>query len=169
MILCTTQPIEKYSVDHSYGFKVGLGEIYEEKPALFSLLSIASPFFYQWEEGSPVPPGDRCSKLSSWLNDLYNQTLQSDVGGLSVGQWLNLLSTPTELYLNFNQFSLTGLPLLDFYNVDQLRFVMRARCRSWIVSQNKSDLNSLLTLFTEQDEEAVKKNAYGKFYVSTIR
>lgn len=169
MLLCTTQPVDMYSVDHTYGFKVGIGELFYEKPALFSLLSIASPIFYQWEVGSPVPVGDRCSRYSDDVEGLYLKTLEADVGGMSVSQWLSMLATPTELYLNFNQFNLSGLPILEFYSVDQLRFIMRARCRSWIVNRNKSELNNLLTLFTEQDEEEVKKNAYGKFYVSKIR
>ncbi len=168
MIICTTQPIENYSIDHSYGFKVGIGQIFETNPLLFSLISVMSPVFYQWEEGSPVPVEERSSSFTMEMNNLYVRTLSSDVGGLSISQWLKILNTPSELYIILNQFTLSGLPILDFYTVDQLRLIMRARCRSWILSNKRDDLSNLLSIFTKEDEDVVKQNAYGKYYVSKI-
>jgi len=166
LIICTTQPIEKYSCDHESGFRLGIGRMIETHPALFSLASLMSPILYQWEDGTPVPEDCRCHSFEPYLYELYTKTLSASVGGVSVSQWLSLLETPTEFYLNLSQFSLTGLPLLDFYDSDQLRLVMRARCYSWIKSQNSSNLNQLLTLFTESDEKEVKSNAYGRFNVA---
>jgi len=165
-MLCITQPIEKYSCTHELGFNLGIGEMLKSQPSMFALLSIMSPVFYQWEKGSPVPEEDRCHGLEAYLTKIYSDTLSASIGGLSVSQWLNMMETPTELYFNINQFSWTGLPLLDFYDVSQLRLVMKARCYSWLKYKKPANHSTMATLFTKQDEKEVKANAYGKFRVS---
>ena len=163
MISCTTQDLEKYSVDHHYGFRVGIGEIHKTKPALFSLISIMSPILYQWEEGSPVPVDDRASLMTPYLNSLYEKTLHTAVGGVPVTRWLSMVKTPIEFYHHLNQLSINELPILEFYQPDQLRLVMRARCYSWSQAQTPIIVSRT---FTKEDERDVKENAYGKYYVS---
>ena len=76
-----------------------------------------------------------------------------------MSQWLSVLDTPTSLYLNLGQFSMEGLPLLRFYDRDQLNLVMRARCYSWLHKQR--DKSGLYNLFTKEDETIAKENVYG--------
>ena len=163
MILCTTQPLSDYSVDHRYGVRVGLGELYRSRPSFFSLISIMSPALYQWEEGSPVPVDERAASYEPYLDKLYSDTLSSVVCGHTISEWLSLLPSPTSFYLNMQQCHLSGLPILQFYDLDQLNLVMRARCHSWIKAQRSTELNGMLTIFTQSDEEEVKENAYGKY------
>lgn len=163
MILCTTQEIEKYSIDHQYGFKVGIGELHKTKPSLFSLLSIMSPFLYQWEAGSPVPVEDRCSLVAPRLNDMYERTLQATIGGIPVTRWLNMVKTPIEFYHHINQLSIMSLPILEFYTANQLRLVMKARCYSWSQVQRPVIVS---TNFLKKHEDEVKENAYGEYHVS---
>lgn len=163
MILCTTQPLSEYSVDHRYGVRVGLGELYSQRPEFFSLISIMSPALYQWEAGSPVPMDARAATYEPYLDRLYTDTLDSIICGHSVREWLNLLPSPTSFYLNMQQCDTSHLPIIQFYDRDQLNLVMRARCHSWIKAQNSPNLESLLSIFTKEDEEEVKENAYGKY------
>lgn len=163
MILCTTQSIEEYkSYNQKLNMSFGIGCYADETPSLFSLISIASPVLYQWESGSPVPPDDRCHGLEPYLEELYLESLSYSIGGLTLNHWLQMLDKPTEFYFNMQQFTLSGLPLLRFYEVDQLRLVMAARCYSWLKSKKSKDFG---TLFCSADEKIVKENAYGKYAV----
>lgn len=164
MVICTTQDIKKYvSLNKQLNVEFGIGTLYKESPSLFSLISIASPILYQWEQGSPVPEDERCHGLEPFLEDMYSRSLSYGIGGLAIGDWLKMFNTPTEFYLNMNQFSLSGLPLLEFYTIDQLRLVMSARCYSWLKYQKSEQLQHLQTLFTQSDEKVVKENAYGRY------
>lgn len=161
MIYCTVQSLDKYSVERFGGrVRTGIGMIAEEKPALFSLLSIASPLLYQWEPGSPVPEDSRAAALDDYLQRLYLETLTFSIGGVPITGWLSMLDSPVSFYLNLNSYSLAGMPLLDFYNVDQVRLIMRARCRSWMRHNKHDNYQTLSTVFTEEDERIVKENAY---------
>ena len=144
-------------------FRVGIGTIEKDNPSLFSLLSVMSPFMYQWEEGSPVPVSERVAALDPTLGTLYEASLQTSIGGLSLVNWLAINTDPVSLYMNLNQFPLTDMPLLQFYTVDQIRLLMRARCYSWIQKFGYVNYETVKTLFTVYDEEVVKNNAYGKY------
>lgn len=171
MILCITQPIEEYGYKHELGVKVGIGEIYEENPALFSMLSIMSPILYQWEAGSPVPFNERAARLDDHLMRLYSDSLFYVVEGKLMSQWLSALDTPTSLYFHLDQFSLAGFPLLQFYDRGQLNLVMRARCYSWLQQgrqQGRQPEDKQSTLFCKDEEIIAKENAYGKYNVPQV-
>ena len=167
MLNCITQDINKYTTQFE-GYTLGLGVLHTTKPSLFSLLSIMSPFFYQWEEGSPIPVHERAGGLEDNLHNLYVRSLSYDIGGMSLTGWLSLMETPTELYLNLVRFPLTSMPLLEFYNRDQISLIMRARCYTWLQHNKDKQLNNLFNIFTKEDENEVKANAYGKYYLPSI-
>lgn len=166
---CIVQPENGYVKIHESGeFETGVGVLLEKEPALFSILSIMSPILYQWEPGSPVPEDHRAARLEPWLEEYYRVSLNFSVGGLALVNWLAMMQSPVALYINLLQYTLTGMPLLRFYNLHQLRLIMRARCRSWLDVQTEPATNAQLSLYTEADVEEVKINAYGKFYKPQI-
>lgn len=167
MIYCITQPIEEYSREHDTGlFRTGIGTIVNEKPALFSLISIMSPVLYQWEAGSPMPMDERLVRLSDHIEILYLESLSFNVGGLTLTNWLYMLDSPVSLYMNLCQFSLDSFPLFRYYNRSQLDMIMRARCRSWLLSRHMHlpTHETSMTVFSAEDEKEVMINAYGKYH-----
>ena len=165
MLYCTTQPITGYSMLHETKlFRVGIGTLADKQPSMFSLLSIMSPLFYQWEAGSPVPEDKRCAALDAEFDSIYTRTLSSSVGGLSLVNWLSMFDSPVSFYMSFGQYPMSGLPLLEHYDVDQIRLIMRGRCYSWLKAHPHESAQTLLTVFTKEDEREVKEAAYGAYY-----
>lgn len=148
MIYCLTKPKEEYVVTVQ-GFTLGPWSHYRNRPGMFSLMSIFSSILYQWEDGSPVPPRERVYSFGDSLGIVYEQTLDTEIMGRSMLNWLAGIKTPQQLAAVFKGVDLSTLPLTKHYTVNNLQVLMAARIAT---AEGK----------VTDDVKFVKDNAYGK-------
>ena len=149
MIFCLTKPKEEYVVEVQ-GLRIGPWPHYRNRPGIFSIMSIFTPILYQWEDGSPVPPMDRHYCFDENFGILVEQTLDTDVMGRSMLNWLGGIKTTTQLAAVFKGVDLSHLPITKRYSTNNLNLIMAARIAS--AEGRVSDKIKI-----------VKDNAYGKY------
>ena len=160
MFYCITQPLEHYDTNQM-GIKLGLWKSYQDRLAIFSLISLTTPLLYQWEDGSPVEPLERIVRLEPEKELGMEQFLEGEVDGIQISRMLDLAKDPLEFFDKFRPGIIASSLLHPLYSHSQIDLIMKARVLSWAKFHGVAGWRKLDALYKD-DEHAVKENAYGR-------
>lgn len=160
LIYCITQPLDKYDT-MTMGVKVGIWKSYQDRPALFSLISLTTPILYQWEAGTMVEPLERIVRLQPDKEEGMVQMLESEIDGIRISQMLNVAKDPLEFFDRFRPEIVASAVRHPMYTSSQMDMVIKARVLSWAKFHGVGGWKKLDGLYKDE-EFAVKENAYGR-------
>lgn len=126
---CVTQPLENYNMVTSLGV-LGLQKSYGDRPALLGAILLMTEIPFQWEEGSPVPPLERFSKLTEETEGLLSDTLYENIGGKLLTALISSLN-PWEFLQYLEGFTIYTMPICRKIPPPQLIDRIKARVSAW--------------------------------------